>query len=163
MVVLEPKAWVIRRTEHYKAAKLAIDLKKMHLVDQMDLHRKTGEMIFIKLTIITSNACKLENMVSNVTNQLKQEKIATRIMYMKIDELEQLIIKLGENPKEATSIQDLIKSRDIEIQVLRRKLKMHNIEHLQTPKLEEVQKENEKLLFVIIEMNKRWNIMTQGL
>lgn len=40
---------------------------------------------------------------------------------------------------------------------------MHNIEHLQTPKLEEVQKENEKLLFVIIEMNKRWNIMTQGL
>lgn len=68
MVLLEPKAWVIRTTEHYKAAKLAIDLKKMHLVDQMDLHRKTGEMIFIKLTIITSNACKLENMVSNVTN-----------------------------------------------------------------------------------------------
>ena len=75
MDVLEPKNQVIRKTKDYKVVKLKIKLNIILLVDQMDLHRKNGEMIFINFTNTELNVSKVENMVSKVTNELKKEKI----------------------------------------------------------------------------------------
>lgn len=49
---------------------------------------------------------------------------------MKIDNLENIIIKLGEYPNESTLIQELINSRENDIQVLRKKHNMPALEHV---------------------------------
>jgi hypothetical protein len=45
------------------------------------------------------------------------------------------VIGLGENPKDVESIQALIKTKDTEIQTLKKNLNIPRIDHVQTPKL----------------------------
>lgn len=50
------------------------------------------------LSSLAANVGKLDNLLSMVTNQLKQENISTRTKKMKIENLENTIIKLGVDP-----------------------------------------------------------------
>lgn len=62
---------------------------------------------------------------------------------------------LGGDPKYAASVQDLIKSKDLDIQALKKRLKIPNLEHVQTPELQVVQQEKEQLLAIMSEMNRK--------
>jgi hypothetical protein len=44
--VLEPKGQVIKTTDNYKVSKFSFDLNAINFVEKMDLHRKTGEMVY---------------------------------------------------------------------------------------------------------------------
>jgi hypothetical protein len=43
----------------YKKASFEFDVKEVHPTDQMDMHRKTGEMIFSTLTNTSLDCCKI--------------------------------------------------------------------------------------------------------
>ena len=73
---------------------------------------------------------------------------------MKINNVENIIIKVGVDPSDSNSIQELIKSKENDIQVLRKKLNMPTLEHVKTLESEEMQKEEEKILSLIIELSK---------
>jgi len=55
--------------------------------------------------------------------------------------LEQQIIALGEDPNDKNGVKALVKEKDKEIQVLKSKLKIPTLEHVQTKELVEAQKE----------------------
>ena len=76
---------------------------------------------------------KLQAINDKIKTQLKNEKLATRTRQIRVEELEQWIIELGTNPKDDASIQALMKIKDKEIQVLKQKLKIPGIGHVQTP------------------------------
>jgi hypothetical protein len=50
---------------------------------------------------------------------------------------------LGENPRDEASIHALIKTKDKEIQALKKRINIPGIDHVQTPKLQAVQAEKE--------------------
>jgi hypothetical protein len=52
---------------------------------------------------------------------------------MRVEDLEQWVIDLGANPQDVASVQALMKTKDIEIQALKKKLKIPGIDHVQTP------------------------------
>jgi len=71
----------------------------------------------------------------NLRTQLKNEKLATRTRQIRVEELEQWVKGLGENPRDEASLQPLIKTKDIEICTLKKRLNIPGIDHVQTPKL----------------------------
>jgi hypothetical protein len=66
---------------------------------------------------------KMREMVHKINRQLKQEKIATKENQTRIVELEKKIIALGIDPKDPTSMGELVKQKDTEIKVLRKRIK----------------------------------------
>jgi hypothetical protein len=163
LAILEPKAQIIKIVDNYKAAKFSFDLDAIHLVDKMDLHRQTGEMICRDAMQASLGMKKLQNMADKIQKQLKQEKLANRTKQMRIDELENWVIELGANPKDSKSIQALIKTKDTKIYTLNKKLNIPNIDHVQTPELQEVQQEKDQLLGQMVQMKEQLNCMRNKL
>jgi hypothetical protein len=55
----------------YKRATFEFQTKGVHLTDQMDLHKQTGEMVFYMLAHDSTSASKLQVTLNNVQTQLK--------------------------------------------------------------------------------------------
>jgi len=53
----------------------SFDTNQIHPIDQMDIHRQTGEMFFSIMTNTAMSLSKLRTALSNVQSQLKLEKI----------------------------------------------------------------------------------------
>jgi hypothetical protein len=120
IAVMEPK-------EQKKVTNISIDLNVVHPLDKFDLHRKTAEMINKDAMIANLGIKKLQAINDKLKTQLKNEKLATRTRQIRVEELEQWIIELGANPKDEASIQALIKTKDKEIQVLKKSLKSQEL------------------------------------
>ena len=80
-------------------------------MDQIELHKKTGEMVYSTLTDKAMLAHKLQNYLDNTTAQLNLEKASSLTEDNRIKSLEEIIIELGHDPKDAKGIKALIKKK----------------------------------------------------
>lgn len=60
MAFMGPLVLAPRSVEYYKASIFSIDTKKIHEIDQIDLHQQIGEMIFSSLTTSAMNVSRLQ-------------------------------------------------------------------------------------------------------
>ena len=58
--------------------------------------------------------------------------------------MQQKIIDLGVDPANAKPVKDFLKEKDIEIQILKKKLKIPNTQHIESPELVSLQAERDK-------------------
>jgi hypothetical protein len=65
---------------------------------------------------------------------------------------------LGENPQDASSVQALMKTKDIEILELNKRLNIPRIDHVQTSDLQEIQKGKEQQLKQMIQRGNQMEI-----
>jgi hypothetical protein len=63
---LQPQFPHPKTTSDYKKTSFAFDVKKVHPVDHMDMHMKTGKMIFSTLTNTSLIAAKMQVSLNNV-------------------------------------------------------------------------------------------------
>jgi lysyl-tRNA synthetase class II len=82
----------------YKSSTIVFDTKQVHLADQMDLRRQTGEIVFFTLAHASSISSKLHVSLNKVQNQLKLEKISSFAKDNIIKSLEELVLKIGYDP-----------------------------------------------------------------
>ena len=94
--------------------------KDIHPLDQIELHKQTGEMIYSTLTDKSMVAHRLQNSLENTTAQLHLEKASSLAKDNRIKTLEEIIIGLGHNPKDVKGIEALIKKKDDDIAALRK-------------------------------------------
>jgi len=106
--------------------------KDIHPMDQIELHKNTGEMVYFALTDKAMLAHKLQNSLDNTTTQLNLEKASSVAKNNRIKSLEEIIIGLGHDPKDAKGINALIKKKEEEIAALRKQLKLPPSRHPQT-------------------------------
>ena len=64
----------------------------------MEMHRKTGKMIFSTVTNTAMSLSKLQVTLANVQSKLKMEKVYALAKDTKIKTLEDLVIKVGYDP-----------------------------------------------------------------
>jgi hypothetical protein len=64
-----------KTTSDYKKTSFEFDVKEVHPLDQMDMHKKTGEIIFSTLMNTSLTALKLQVSLNNIQAQLKLENI----------------------------------------------------------------------------------------
>jgi hypothetical protein len=76
---------------NYKKTAFEFVVEDVHQVDQMDMHRQIGEMIFSTLTNTSLIASKLQVSLNNIQSELKLEKISSGQ-----GQQNQIIIRIGD-------------------------------------------------------------------
>ena len=123
-------------------------------MDQIELHKQTGEMVYSTLADKALLAYQLQNSLNNTSAQLDFEKASSLAKDNKIKFLEDIIIELGHDPKDAKGIKALIKKKEDGIAALRKQLKLPTTMHLQTIEVVQ-QKAEEDMMDLLMKMNER--------
>jgi hypothetical protein len=66
-----------KTTTNYKKTSFEFDIKDVHPVNQMDMHRQTREMIFSTLTNTSMTYSNLPLSLTNIQSQLRIENISS--------------------------------------------------------------------------------------
>jgi hypothetical protein len=137
----------------YKRATFEFQTKDVHLVDQMDLHRQTGEMVFSTLAHASITTSKLQVSLNNVQTQLKLEKISSFAKDNRIKMLEELVLNIGYDPSNVKAVEEMLKKKNDDIASLRKQLKFPPTEDSQAKEIAETEGEKDEMLKLIMEQN----------
>jgi hypothetical protein len=121
----------------YKRATFEFQTKEVHSIDQMDLHKQTGEMVFYMLAHASTTASKLQVSLNNVQTQLKMEKISSFAKDNRIKTLEELVLKIGYDPLNVKAMEEMIKNKNADIASLIKQLKLPPTEDSQAMEIVE--------------------------
>ncbi len=123
-------------------------------MDQIELHKQTGEMVYSTLADKAMLAHKLQNSLKKTFTQLDLEKPSSQAKDNRIKSLEDIIIGLGHDPKDAKGIKALIKKKEEDISTLRKQLKLPSTMHPETADVVQ-QKLEEDMMDLLMRMNER--------
>ena len=137
----------------YKKNVFSFNANKIHPIDQMDMHRQSGEMLFSTMTTTTMSLSKLRTALANVQSRLKIEKISSLAKGNKVNALEDLVIKVGYDPKDVKAAELVLKKKDADIAALKKQLKLPSTEDPITKDIAQNEQQKEDMLKLIIDKN----------
>lgn len=108
----KPKVQQPQSAADYIRTNLEALAKDIHPMDQIELHKQTGEMVYSTFTDRAMLAHKLQNSLNNTSAQLDLEKESSLAKDNRIKSLEEVIIELGHDPKDAKGIKALMKKKE---------------------------------------------------
>jgi hypothetical protein len=114
----------------FKRTTFEFQAKDVHPTDQMDMHKKTGEMISHTLARVATSASKCRIALSNAQAQLKLEKMSSFAKDNRIKTLEELVLKIGYDPANVKAAKEMIKNKNADIAALRKQVKLPPTEDL---------------------------------
>jgi len=141
-------------TADYIRTNLEIFAKDIHPMDQIELHKQTGEMVYATMADKTLLTYKLKNSLNNTTAQLELEKASSQAKDNRIKSLEEIIIDLGHDPSDPKAVQALMKKKEEDIAALRRMVKLPATLHPQTESVAK-QKKEEDVVAMLLTLHKR--------
>lgn len=150
----KPKMLQPQSAADYITTNLEVLAKDIQPMDQIELHKKTGEMVYSTLANKALSAHKLHNYLNNTSAQLELEKASSLTKDNRIKSLEEIIIELGHDPKDPKGIQALIRKKGEDIAALRKHLKLPITMHPKTTEIVE-QKSQEDAMELLMKMNER--------
>jgi len=128
--------------------------KDIHPMDQIELHKQTGEMVYATLVEKATLAHELKESLKNTNTQLDFERMSSKAKDNRIKSLEEIIIDLGHDPSDPTGVKALMKKKDDDLNALKKRLKLHPTEHPQTAELQK-QKQAEDQLDLLLQQDQR--------
>ena len=144
----------------YIRTNLEVLAKDIHPMDQIELHKQTGEMVYSTLADKTLLENRLENSLNNTAAQLELEKASSQAKENRIRSLEDIIIELGHDPKDPKAIQTLLKIRDADLAALRKMIKIPATLHPQTEEVAQ-QRHDQDVATLLVGLHKQL-VQTQG-
>ena len=109
---------------------MEVKLDKISVPDKIQLHKQTGDVIYSELLHAIVKIIKLQSLVDKMEIQLKHEKVENKANQIQIKKLQGDIISLGTEPSNMQATKKLLEEKDNTIQVLKKKLKVPNAEHV---------------------------------
>jgi len=150
----KPKVPDPQSTADFVKTRLEVMAKDIHPMDQIELHKKTGEMVYATLVDRATMAHELKESLKNTNTQLDFERMSSTAKDNRIKTLEDLIVDLGHDPKDPKAVRTLMKKKDDDINALRKRLKLPPTEHPQTAELQK-EKEYEDLIDLMMQLNQK--------
>jgi hypothetical protein len=147
----------------YKRATFKFQMKDVHPANQMDLHKKTGEMVFYMLAHASTSTSKLQVSLKNVQTQLKMEKISSFAKDNRIKTLEELVLKIIYDPSNVKAVEEIIKKKNADIASLRKQLKLMPTDDSQVKEIAEKEGEKDEILKFLMEKNAQLKEMESGM
>ena len=115
-----------------KVFKMEVKLDKISVPNKIHIHKQTGDVIYSDFLHATVKVTKLESLVDKMEVQLKHEKVENKANLIQIKKLEEDIISLGTEPNNVQETNKLLEEKENTIQVLKKKLKVPNTQHVQS-------------------------------
>ena len=97
-------------SNNFNTVNLTVDVKKILLLDKVNLHMQTCQLIVNDLTKMNVMALKAENMLGKVIKQLKLEKANSRALTIQNEELKNIIVKIGVDPNDRSVVHKILQS-----------------------------------------------------
>lgn len=151
---LKPKVPKPRSSADYTKASLEVLSKDIHPMDQIELHKQTGEMVYATLADRAMLAHQLKESLKNTNTQLDLERLSSSAKDNRIKTLEDIIVYLGHDPKDPKGVRALMKKKEDDIAVLRRQGKLPPTFHPQTTELAQEKKVDNAMELLLV-MNQR--------
>ena len=104
-----------KASSDYKKNVFNFDANQIHPIDQIDMHRKSGEMLFLTMTNTAMALSKLKIALSDVQSQLNIEKMSSFAKDNRVKSLEDLVIKIAYDPTDVKAAEDIIKKKNTDI------------------------------------------------
>lgn len=120
----------IAMADESKVYKIKIKLDKLNMPDKINFHKQANDIIYVDLWESTLGISKLNKKLSKLEGKLKQEKATNKALKVHIKKLESDLLVVGEDTKDIQTVKNLLDERDNTIQVLKKKLKIPDIEHI---------------------------------
>ena len=79
---------------------------------------QSGEMLFSTMTTTTMSLSKFKLALSNMESQFKLEKFSSLAKDNRMKKLEELVVKVGYNPKDFKVVEEIIKKKNADIAAL---------------------------------------------
>ena len=115
-----------------KVFEMKVKMDKISVPKKIQLHKQTGDVIYSDLLHATMKITKLQFLLDKMEIQLKHEKVENKANWIQIKKLEGDIIKLGTEPNNMQATKKVLEDKDNTIQMLKKKLKVPNTEHVQS-------------------------------
>ena len=113
LAVLETEKSEIQSMADYKATHIALNVDQIHFKDKLSLHRQVTEVLHRDVTKTHASMKKMQETLTNVDRQLKQERIVTTARNNKIKDLEQKkLIQLASRPYDAEQTNKMIEDKN---------------------------------------------------
>lgn len=125
MAFLEAQTTEPKTPADYKKTSFEFDSKNVHPIDQLEMNKKTSEMISYNLTSTSMSLFKMQVALTNAQSPLKMEKISSQSKDNRIESLEDLVVKIGYDPSNVKEVEEIIKKKEVDIAALRKQLKIH--------------------------------------
>jgi len=88
-------------------------------MDKIELHKQTGEMVYATLADKAMLAHQLKESLTNTSTQLGLERMSSSAKDNRIKTLEEIIMDLGHDLKDAKGIKALMKKKEEDITALK--------------------------------------------
>jgi len=124
---------------------MEVKLDKISVLDKIQLHKQNGDVIYSDLLHAIMKINKLQSLVDKMEVQLKHERVENKANLIQIKNLQGDVVSLGTEQGNMQATKKLLEEKDNTIQVLKKKLKVPNAEHVHTLKLFKLQEEKEKI------------------
>ena len=118
-------------------------------MDQIELHKRTGEMVYASLADKTLVNYRLQNSLNNTTAQLELERASSQAKDNRIKALEDIIIELGHDPKDVKAVQELLKLRDADMAALKKMIKIPATLHPQTEEFAQLRQDKDATAMLV--------------
>lgn len=152
MSYVKPQVQQPQSAANYIRTNLEVLAKDIHPMDQIELHKKTREMVYSTLAGKAMMDHRLQNSLDNTTAQLNLEKASSLAKDNRIKSLDEIIIGLGHDPKDSKGIEALIKKKEEDITALRKQLKLPPSRHPQTAEVIK-KKSEEEMMDLLLQLN----------
>jgi len=141
-------------TADYIRTNLEVLAKDIHPMDQIELHKQMGEMVYATLADKAMLAHQLKESLTNTNTQLDLERMSSTAKDNRIKALEEIIMDLGHDPKDPKGIKALMKKKEDDIVALKKQVRLPATIHPQTAELAQG-KQGEDMMDLMIKMNQR--------
>ena len=120
MTFIKPTTQQSRTTIDFKRTDFEVLARDIHPIDQIELHKQTGEIIYSTLIGKAIATHQLNNSLNNMSDQFQLEKASSHAKDTRSESLKDLVIELGHDPKDVKATEQLIEKNNDDIATLKK-------------------------------------------
>jgi len=120
----KPKIPKPQTAADYIRTNLEVLAKDKHPMDRIELHKQTSEMVYATLVDKAMLAHQLKESLTHTNTQLDLERMSSTAKDNRIKTLEEIIMDIGHDPKDAKGIKALMKKKKDDITALKKKIEV---------------------------------------
>ena len=136
----KPKGPQPKTAADFVKTRVEVLARDIHPMDQIELHKQAGEMVYATLVEKATMAHELKESLKYTNTQLDFERMSSLAKDNRIKSLEEIIIDLGHDPSDPKGVKALMKKKDDDLNALKKRLKLQPTEH---PQIAELQKQKQ--------------------
>ena len=138
-----------------EGSQVMIQMDKITIPDKINFHKQASEVLYSYLLKSYLNKTNLESKLTNLEEQVRREKVASKGWKFQVKKLEANLVAQGSKDKESKATKKLLDEKDKQIENMQKKLKIYVTEHPQIDDIMAYKKKNDDLKEELLDLKSK--------